>query len=65
MLLCHKTFGGWQFGARYLCDLIPMLMLFQLRGRAKRAHWETAVGLFAIAFNIYGAILFHLTDLLA
>ena len=65
MLLCHKTFGGWQFGARYLCDLIPMLMLFQLRGRTKRAHWETAVGLFAIAFNIYGAILFHLTDLLA
>ena len=65
MLLCHKTFGGWQFGARYLCDLIPMLMLFELRGRAKRAHWETAAGLFAIAFNIYGAILFHLTDLLA
>ena len=65
LLLCHKTFGGWQFGARYLCDLIPMLMLFELRGRAKRAHWETAAGLFAIAFNIYGAILFHLTDLLA
>ena len=65
MLLCHKTFGGWQFGARYLCDLIPMLLLFELRGRTRRAHWETAVGIFAIAFNIYGAILFHLTDLLA
>lgn len=65
MLLCHKTFGGWQFGARYLCDPIPMMLLFQLRGRTKRAHWETAIGIVAIAFNLYGAIVFHLMDLLA
>ena len=63
--LCHKTCGGWPFGARCLCDLIPMMLLFERRGRTRRAHWESAVGLFAIAFNVYGAILFHLGDLLA
>jgi hypothetical protein len=62
LLLIHKTFGGWQFGARYLCDLIPMMMLFQLRGRKRRMHWETAIGSFAIAFNLYGAIVFYLID---
>ena len=62
LLLMHRTLGGWQFGARYLCDLIPMLMLFEVRSRRKRANWETAIGSFAIAFNIYGAIVFHLID---
>lgn len=62
LLLVHKTFGGWQFGARYLCDLIPMMLLFQLRGRKYRRNWETAIGSFAIAFNLYGAIVFYLID---
>lgn len=62
MLLMHKTFGGWQFGARYLCDLIPMMMLFQLRGRKRRRAWESLIGSFAIAFNLYGAIVFYLID---
>ncbi len=62
LLLIHKTFGGWQFGARYLCDLIPMMLLFQLRGRKARRNWETAIGSFAIAFNLYGAIVFYLID---
>ena len=64
LLLLHKTLGGWQFGARYLCDPIPMMMLLELRGRKSHARWETALGTFAIAFNIYGAIVFHLMDLL-
>lgn len=62
MLLMHKTFGGWQFGARYLCDPIPMLMLLELRGRKRRRSWETAIGSFAIAFNVYGTLVFYLID---
>ncbi len=28
LLLCmHKTLGAWQFGARYTCDLIPIMFL--------------------------------------
>lgn len=62
MTLTHKTLGGWQFGARYLCDMIPMMLLFQLRGRKRLTHWETVIGSAAIAFNIYGALMFHLLD---
>ena len=63
LLLMHKTFGGWQFGARYLCDLIPMMLLVELRGRRRTAPWEAAIGLFAIAFNLYGTVVFHMMDM--
>ena len=63
MTLMHKTLGGWQFGARYLCDLIPMLLLIELRGRDRLATWEKLIGIFAIAFNLYGTVVFHLIDL--
>lgn len=59
MSLCHKTLGGWHFGARYLCDPIPMMLLFQLRGREKCAWYEKLAGSVGIAFNIYGTILFY------
>ena len=62
LLLCHKTFGGWQFGARYLCDLLPMMLLFVLQAQPKRRTWERAIGLFGIAFNLYGSVIFHLMD---
>ena len=63
LTLMHKTLGGWQFGARYLCDLVPMLLLIELRGRERLEPWETGVGIFAIAFNLYGTVAFHLIDL--
>lgn len=63
LTLMHKTLGGWQFGARYLCDLIPMLLLIELRGRDRLVPWEVAVGVFAIAFNLYGTVVFHLIDM--
>ena len=60
LLLCHKTFGGWQFGARYLCDVIPMMLLYCVRWRDRTAVWEYPIMIFAVAFNIYGAACFHL-----
>lgn len=27
LLCCHKTLGGWQFGARYTCDMLPFVLL--------------------------------------
>ncbi len=63
LTLMHKTLGGWQFGARYLADLVPMLLLAELRGRDRLAPWETGVGIFAIAFNLYGTVVFHLIDM--
>jgi hypothetical protein len=57
LLLCHKTMGGWQFGARYTVDLLPFALFYLLLGgrRALRG-WELAVGVAAILFNAYGAL---------
>lgn len=58
LLLCaHKTFGGWQFGARYTVDLIPYALLFMLLGgKWKPKAWELAVIAFGIMLNAYGAL---------
>jgi Gpi18-like mannosyltransferase len=61
-LLIHKTFGGWQFGARYMIDLIPFVVLYivkNIRDREIRL-WEKAVAIFAVMFNAYGALILFL-----
>ncbi len=58
-LLMHKSFGGWQFGTRYLCDLEAWLLLFCLRRDETVRFWEGPVFLWAVAFNLYGAWAFH------
>ena len=62
LLLMHKTMGGWHFGARYLCDLIPMLMLFELRNTDGAPVGETGIGILGIAVNIAGSFAFHLME---
>ncbi len=61
MLIClclHKTLGGWQFGARYTCDMLPLALMYMcLCGGEKRLKaWERGAAVFGIAFNIYGAL---------
>lgn len=58
LLLCvHKTFGGWQFGARYTVDMLPMALGYMLlQGPWEPKLYERWVGLFAMAFNMYGAL---------
>ncbi len=62
LLLCvHKTFGGWQFGARYTCDLLPFALLYiGMRGPKKLPAATAALGAAAVAFNLYGAVYMHL-----
>lgn len=68
-LCVHKTFGGWQFGARYTVDLFPYLLLMELPPApqtdaedgqraffAAPAVWEWAVCVWAVQFNVYGAV---------
>ena len=57
LLLLHRTFGGFQFGARYTCDLLPYAALYlALPGHARRMRSaETALLLFAAVFAVYGA----------
>lgn len=58
LLLCvHKTFGGWQFGARYTCDLLPFALLYIGRKSPRRLSAGTAaLGAAAVAFNLYGTM---------
>lgn len=57
LLLMHRTFGGFQFGARYTCDLLPYAALYlALDGHARRMRAiECCVLLFSLAFAVYGA----------
>lgn len=56
-LLCHRTFGGHQFGARYMVDLIPYTFLFLICLPKRKIHsWTTAVFAFSFIFNLYGAL---------
>ena len=61
VLLClHRTLGGWQFGARYLVDCIPWVLLSEVQLPAKaRRHlsggaWTLCAA--AVLFNAYGAV---------
>lgn len=59
-LLLHKSFGGFQFGARYTLELIPyaFAMLHFAPRRAPRA-WEATVFSLALLFNAVGAYLLN------
>lgn len=55
VLAAHKTMGGWQFGARYMVDFIPYILIwFSLDKKTEFKKWEKFVGIFAVMFNVYG-----------
>ena len=59
MLLSHRTNGGWQYGTRYLTDLVPASVYVVARSRvAVRAGAAMAMGL-VIAFNLYALAVFE------
>ncbi len=56
LLLMHRTFGGFQFGARYTCDLLLYAAAYlALSGHQRRMHLgELLVMIAAFCFAIYG-----------
>jgi len=64
LILSHKTMGGWQFGCRYLVDLLPFSLLI-IGGRPKTelppksAALPAALAAFGIAVNIWGAVWYY------
>lgn len=61
LLLMHRTFGGWQFGARYTVDMLPFALLAILPSLKDRPKpWELWLGAFAILFNLYGVVAMHI-----
>lgn len=54
-LTMHKTFGGWQFGARYTIDLIPYAFMYIAMCRtADIKRYQLFAGAWGIMFNLYG-----------
>lgn len=61
LLTMHRTLGGWQFGARYTVDLIPLALFAMLPSFKEKAPrgWEMMLCGFAVLFNLYGALAMH------
>ena len=62
LLLSHRTFGGFQFGARYAVDLIPYTFAY-LAGRELPWGWKKPcllVMLAGLAFSIFGSLMIRL-----
>lgn len=62
LLLMHRTFGGFQFGARYCADLVPYAFFYQLMRSEKRSFskWEWIVLGAVFVFTMYGAMVINL-----
>lgn len=60
-LLLHRTFGGFQFGARYTADLIPYMLMYVMTKERKQFTWHEGILYTAgLAFSIWGALNVHL-----
>jgi len=69
LTLCHKTMGGWQFGSRYMVDMLPFMLMiigddsaYQLSddGKQKRtAILPAALTALGVAVNIWGAVWYY------
>lgn len=62
LLLLHRTFGGFQFGARYAVDLVPYFICYAcMDGERKSLYpWEWAIGMLGLEFALYGVARVHL-----
>ncbi len=61
LLLMHRTLGGYQFGARYALELVPLSLVCLLeQDRRSLARWEAVLMSFGLIFNLIGGILVHI-----
>lgn len=57
LLLCaHKTLGGWQFGARYTVDMLPMALMYLLLRGDEPGGASAFIMAGGMMFNLYGAL---------
>ena len=60
LLLLHRTFGGFQFGARYAFDLVPYYVAYLCADERRLSAWEIALTLAGLAFSLYGVSVVHI-----
>lgn len=58
-LLLHRTLGGWQYGARYFCDMLPAVLYLRARMGRELPAWEASVNGGAMTFNLLASVMFH------
>ena len=58
-LMLHRTNGGWQYGARYLCDTLPAVVYLRARADRDARPWEAAALGGAAMFNLLVGAAFH------
>lgn len=58
--LSHKTLGGWQFGTRYLVDLIPYIFFSITLADIDVKRYEIGLFAFGLVLNIYGTLWLNL-----
>jgi hypothetical protein len=64
LILSHKTMGGWQFGCRYLVDMLPFMLLIIGDNAPKEAlprnsALPAALAAVGIAVNVWGAVWYY------
>lgn len=64
LILAHKTMGGWQFGCRYLVDMLPFMLLIIAdvapKGMPrKRVALPAGLAAVGIAVNVWGAVWYY------
>ena len=67
LMLAHRTMGGWQFGSRYLVDMLPFMIviisgdrvLVQKGMQSKAAVLPVVLTVLGVIINVYGAIWFY------
>ena len=67
LMLAHRTMGGWQFGSRYLVDMLPFMIviisgdrvLVQKGMQSKAAVLPVVLAVLGVIINVYGAVWFY------
>ena len=59
ILCCHRTLGGWQFGNRYLLDMMPWLfygLMLWMPEDDRFARWSAPLFAWGFAINVIGTV---------
>ena len=59
ILCCHRTLGGWQFGNRYMVDMMPWLfygLMVWMPDDDRFARWSAPLWVWGFAINVVGAV---------
>ncbi len=56
VIMFHRGMGGYQFGSRYMIDLMPYAALLLFNGEIKKRTYVFVLGAFGLMINSYGVM---------